>query len=92
MSNAERRVAEISDYGDKIALAVARQREWDQVQRTLTREEGYGALVRESASNLHSNKYLRSAFDVRALAETRDESVREALSTGRTLTAAEPLE
>ena len=92
MANAERRVAEISDYGDKIALAVTRQREWDQVQRTLTRDEAYGALVRESASNLHSSEYLRSAFDVRALAETRDESVRAALSAGRTLTATEPLE
>ncbi|WP_258076880.1 MULTISPECIES: hypothetical protein [Thermobifida] len=84
----ERRVAAIVDYGEKVRLAVQRQREWEQIEEARSRDSAYGELLAEATAAQLGVDHLATAADLEAIREARDASIRDALAAGQWLAQA----
>lgn len=84
----ERRVAAIVDYGEKVRLAVQRQREWEQIEEARSRDSAYGELIAEATAAQLGVDHLATAADLEAIREARDASIRDALAAGQWLAQA----
>ncbi len=81
----ERRVAAIVAYGDKVRLAMTKQREWEQIEAARARDDAYGELLAEAATKQLGADHLRTATDLEAIRKVWEASIREVSEAGRWL-------
>lgn len=87
-ANAEERVARIESYGWAVAHAVVKQREWEQVLENMDHDEPYKDLLFDSAAAREQGTAVPEDLALRAVRESRDESVQQALREMRSLSDA----
>lgn len=87
-ANAEERVARIESYGRTVAEAVFKQREWEQVQESRDHDDAYEDLLLDSAAAQDQVGTDPEALALRAVRESRDEFVQQALREMRSLSEA----
>ncbi|WP_017588361.1 DUF308 domain-containing protein [Nocardiopsis ganjiahuensis] len=86
------RVEGIQAYVRKVGLAVTAQREWEQVEANVARNDEYRDLLAEATSSLPGADHLTDGAELQAIREARDTAVREALEAGTWLSnAADPV-
>ncbi|MBE2998998.1 UbiA prenyltransferase family protein [Nocardiopsis sp. HNM0947] len=89
-ADAEERVARIESYGRTVADALVKQREWEQVRENLSRDEAYGDLLFDTeGAPEQRGEGVPEDSALRAVRESRDESVRRALDEVRWLSEAQ---
>ena len=88
MGVAEQRVQTVLDYGDTVSRAALKQREWEQVEQTLARDDAYGDHLAEASTRVEDEP---DSTELTAIQQVRDESVREAVEAGRRLSRAADL-
>lgn len=81
----EQRVAAIVAYGDKVRLAMTKQREWEQIEAARARDDAYGELLAEAATKQLGADHLRTATDLEAIRKVWEASIREVSEAGRWL-------
>lgn len=81
----EQRVAAIVAYGDKVRLAMTKQREREQIEAAQARDDAYGELLAEAAAKQLGADHLRTATDLEAIRKVWEASIREVSEAGRWL-------
>lgn len=81
----EQRVAAIVAYGDKVRLAMTKQREREQIETAQARDDAYGELLAEAAAKQLGADHLRTATDLEAIRKVWEASIREVSEAGRWL-------
>lgn len=88
--DAEERVARIESYGRTVADALVKQREWEQLQENRARDDAFGDLLFDpEGAREQQGEGVPGDSALRALLESRDESVRRALDEVRWLSQAQ---
>ncbi|GAA1988846.1 hypothetical protein GCM10009799_13180 [Nocardiopsis rhodophaea] len=82
------RVEAIEDYVRKIDRAVAAQREWEQIEANIARNDEYGDLLAEATADFPGGDHLQSGEELQSIRETRDAAIRQALEAGKWLSNA----
>lgn len=87
-ADAEERVSRIESYGRSVADAVVKQREWEQVRENMNHDDAYRELLFDATAAQEQGAAGPEDLELRAVRESRDESVQQALREVRWLTEA----